>query len=255
VDSGGCAASQRDSDGDKVNDAADRCPNTASGQAVDAQGCSAAQKDADKDGVSDNTDRCPNTPPDDHVDQNGCGRSQIDSDSDGVADASDQCPHTQPGETVDSRGCGLDSDGDKVPDVADKCPDTPRGHAVDPQGCPVLFEPGEKRLTLQGVVFETGKSTLTPESQSVLLEVAKQLAAHPEVRVQVAGYTDNTGSRKTNVRISQERAVAVEHFLESNGVSPAQLTAKGFGPDNPVAPNNTTEGRAQNRRVDLIRLN
>jgi outer membrane protein OmpA-like peptidoglycan-associated protein len=255
VDSGGCAASQRDSDGDKVNDAADRCPNTASGQAVDAQGCSAAQKDADKDGVSDNTDRCPNTPPDDHVDQNGCGRSQLDTDGDGVADASDQCPHTQAGETVDSRGCGLDSDGDKVPDVADKCPDTPRGHAVDPQGCPVLFEPGEKRLTLQGVVFETGKSTLTPESQSVLLEVAKQLAAHPEVRVQVAGYTDNSGSRKTNIRISQERAVAVEHFLESNGVSPAQLTAKGFGPDNPVAPNNTTEGRAQNRRVDLIRLN
>jgi OOP family OmpA-OmpF porin len=72
--------------------------------------------------------------------------------------------------------------------------------------------------------------------------------------VQVAGFTDNTGSRATNLRLSQQRAATVEKFLEANGVSPAQVSSKGYGPDNPVASNKTASGRAQNRRVELIRL-
>jgi len=117
-----------------------------------------------------------------------------------------------------------------------------------------MFQQGAKTVTLQGVTFATGSAKLTPESEAVLADVAKQLHASPEVRVQVAGFTDNTGSRSANIRISQSRAVAVEKFLEQNGVSPAQLTAKGFGPDRPVASNKTAEGRAKNRRVELIRM-
>jgi outer membrane protein OmpA-like peptidoglycan-associated protein len=288
VDASGCAASQRDSDGDKVNDAADRCPNTPSGQAVDAQGCSAEQKDADKDGVSDDRDRCkntpageavdpegcsdsqkdddkdgvmntadkcPNTPAGEKADQNGCAPAQLDADNDGVPDASDQCPNSVAGESVDARGCGRDSDGDKIADVQDRCPNTPNGQAVDENGCPILFQRGARAVTLQGVVFATGKATLTPQSEAVLQDVAKQLVASPEVRVQVSGYTDNTGSRATNLRLSQSRAATVERFLEANGVSPAQVTSKGFGPDNPVASNKTAAGRAKNRRVELIRIN
>jgi outer membrane protein OmpA-like peptidoglycan-associated protein len=283
VDASGCAASQRDTDGDKVNDAADRCPNTPSGQAVDAQGCSAAQKDADKDGVSDDrdqckntppgetvdskgcsdddqdgvtntADRCPNTPAGETVDQNGCAPAQLDADADGVPDAADQCPNSVAGESVDARGCGRDSDGDKIADVSDRCPNTPNGQAVDENGCPILFQRGATTVTLQGVAFATGKSTLTPASEAVLQDVAKQLAASPEVRVQVAGFTDNTGSRSANIKLSQKRAATVEKFLEVNGASPAQVTSKGFGPDNPVASNKTAAGRAKNRRVELIRI-
>jgi outer membrane protein OmpA-like peptidoglycan-associated protein len=287
VDAGGCGASQRDSDGDKVKDAGDRCPNTPSGQAADSQGCSAEQKDADRDRVSDNqdrckstpageavdpegcsesqkdddkdavmnvADRCPNTPSGEKVDQNGCAPGQLDADADGVADAVDQCPNSVTGESVDTRGCGRDADGDKVADVADRCPNTPNGQAVDENGCPILFERGARTVTLQGVTFATGKATLTPQAEAVLGDVAKQLHASPEVRVQVAGFTDNTGSRSANIRISQSRALAVEKFLEQNGVSPAQLTAKGFGPDRPVASNKTAAGRAKNRRVELIRM-
>ena len=287
VDASGCAASQRDTDRDKVNDAADRCPNTPSGQAVDAQGCSADQKDADKDKVTDTNDRCKNTPAGEPVDSegcsesqkdddqdsvmntadkcpntaagakvngNGCAEEQLDSDADKVPDAVDQCPNSVAGEPVDARGCGRDSDGDKIADVSDRCPNTPNGQAVDENGCPILFQKGAKTVTLQGVVFATGKSTLTPESEAVLQDVAKQLSASPEVRVQVAGFTDNTGSRSANVRLSQKRAATVEKFLEANGASPAQVTSKGYGPDNPVASNKTAAGRAQNRRVELIRI-
>jgi outer membrane protein OmpA-like peptidoglycan-associated protein len=288
VDASGCAESQRDTDSDKVNDAADRCPNTPNGEAVDGAGCSAGQKDADKDRVTDTADRCPSTPSGEPVDPNGCSEGQKDDDKDGVVnpadrcpntpegetpdpygcvlsqqdqdadkvgDAADECPNSLPGESVDSRGCGRDADGDKVADAKDVCPATPNGQAVDENGCPILFQRGEKSVTLQGVTFETGKTTLTPESEAVLKDAAQQLAANPDIRVQVSGYTDNTGSRATNVRISKARAAAVEKFLEANGVSPAQVTSQGFGPDKPVASNKTAEGRAKNRRVELTRTN
>jgi outer membrane protein OmpA-like peptidoglycan-associated protein len=288
VDASGCAESQRDTDADKVNDAADRCPNTPGGEAVDGSGCSAGQKDADKDRVTDTADRCASTPAGEPVDPNGCSEGQKDDDKDGVVNPGDRCPNTPEGETpdpygcvlsqqdkdadkvidsadecpnslagesVDPRGCGRDTDGDKIADAKDICPATPNGQAVDENGCPILFQRGERSVTLQGVTFATGKATLTPESEAVLKDAAQQLAANPEIRVQVSGYTDNTGSRATNVRISKDRAAAVERFLEANGVSPAQVTSKGFGPDKPVASNKTAEGRAKNRRVELTRTN
>jgi outer membrane protein OmpA-like peptidoglycan-associated protein len=89
----------------------------------------------------------------------------------------------------------------------------------------------------------------------VLQNAAQQLAATPEVRVQVSGYTDNTGSRSANIRLSQARAQTVERFLEATGVSPAQVSSKGLGPENPVASNRTAAGRAKNRRVELTRIN
>jgi OOP family OmpA-OmpF porin len=89
----------------------------------------------------------------------------------------------------------------------------------------------------------------------VLKDVATSLAARPDVRVEVQGHTDISGGRPLNMRLSRARARAVEKFLEENGVSPSQLTAKGYGPDKPIASNKTKAGRAQNRRVELVRLN
>jgi outer membrane protein OmpA-like peptidoglycan-associated protein len=257
VDASGCGASQRDSDRDGVKDNADKCPNTASGAKVDANGCAPEQLDKDNDGVIDGIDKCLDTPAGEQIDSSGCSASQRDSDGDGVKDNVDKCPETPAGEQVNVDGCGpsqLDSDADGVMDSADKCPNTPTRAAVDENGCPRLFEGEKKSVILQGVTFATGKAELTDDSKAVLIEVARSLVANPGVRVQVGGHTDNTGSRATNMRLSTQRAKAVETFLEANGVSPGQVTSKGFGPDKPIASNKTAEGRAQNRRVELNRI-
>lgn len=255
VDAEGCSEGQKDKDNDGLIDNLDKCPGTPAGEQVDAQGCGASQRDEDADGVKDNVDKCPATPAGAQVDADGCAPDQRDADADGVTDNLDQCANTPAGQPVDARGCSRDSDADGVPDGVDKCPSTPNGQAVDETGCPKLFEGATKTVILQGVTFATGKTALSEEDKVILVDVARQLAASPEVRVQVTGHTDNTGSRATNMRLSKGRAQSVEKFLEANGVSPAQVTSAGVGPDKPVASNKTAEGRAQNRRVELNRIN
>jgi OOP family OmpA-OmpF porin len=255
VDADGCSAGQKDADSDGVTDSTDKCLNTPAGEEVDADGCSASQRDADKDGVADARDKCPNTPAGEQVDGDGCSQGQRDADKDGVADGADQCPDTPAGEPVDARGCSRDSDADGVPDGKDECPSTPNGAPVDERGCRILFQGGEKRVVLQGVNFEFNKATLTEDSRAILLEVAKSLAANPGVRVEVGGHTDSKGTNAYNLGLSRERAKTVEDFLEANGVSPAQISSRGYGEARPVASNRTEEGRAQNRRVELNRLN
>jgi outer membrane protein OmpA-like peptidoglycan-associated protein len=245
VDATGCP---RDSDGDGVTDLSDKCPNTPAGTAVDASGC---PQDSDKDGVLDAADKCPNTPAGTPVDATGCPR---DSDGDGVTDLLDKCPNTPAGTKVDATGCPFDSDSDGVLDSADRCPNTPAGTKVDAVGCPALFG-GGATLVLEGVYFETGKAALKPESQAALDRVAESLKGNPEVRVEIGGHTDNTGSKATNQRLSAARATAVKDYLVSQGVDAGRMTAKGYGPDKPVADNKTVAGRAANRRVELTKIN
>jgi len=259
VDSAGCSDSQRDSDRDGVRDNADRCPNTPTGEPVDASGCSASQKDSDNDGVKDNVDKCPNTPRGETADANGCSDSQRDADGDGVTDTNDKCPGTPAGEAVDASGCAAsqrDSDGDGVKDSADLCPNSAPGARVDANGCtaPALFEPGRSSLVLKGVNFQTGSAILLPQSRAVLDTVAASLQENLEVRVEVQGHTDNTGTRVTNVRLSQARADAVKSYLVGKGIAADRLEAKGYGPDQPAESNATSAGRAQNRRVELKKL-
>jgi outer membrane protein OmpA-like peptidoglycan-associated protein len=245
VDAAGCP---KDSDGDGVTDGADKCPNTPAGTAVDASGC---PKDSDADGVADGADKCPNTPAGTPVDANGCPK---DSDSDGVADTLDKCPNTPAGTTVDASGCPSDSDGDGVANANDKCPNTPPGTKVDAVGCTELFT-GGTTLVLEGVYFETGKSAIKAESGAVLDRVAESLVGNPDVKVEVGGHTDNTGSKATNTRLSTARAKAVMDYLISKGVDKSRLTAVGYGPTKPVADNKTVAGRAANRRVELTKVN
>ena len=254
VDARGCTV--KDADGDGVADAADACADTPAGEQVDAKGCP-VPKDADGDGVMDGSDACADTPKGDKVDEKGCSLPK-DADGDGVNDDTDACADTPAGEQVDEKGCGpsqRDGDGDKVNDGADRCPSTPSGVEVDAEGCQVLFEPTKKTLILEGVNFETGKSTLTPESETILNGVAESLVANDTIRVEVVGHTDNTGSMALNRRLSRERAEAVRQYLVSKGVAEDRLRSRGAGPDQPVASNRTAEGRAQNRRVELRRLN
>ncbi len=170
----------------------------------------------------------------------------VDSDGDGVPDASDACAGTPTGAKVDAKGCELDSDGDGVVDSKDSCPGTAAGVKVDVKGCKI-----PEVVVLHGVNFATGSARLLPESLSVLDEVAATLLKHPEMVVEIAGYTDNTGSRAFNERLSYRRAKSVRSYLITKGVAPGNLVAKGYGPANPVASNSTAEGRAENRRVEL----
>jgi outer membrane protein OmpA-like peptidoglycan-associated protein len=157
---------------------------------------------------------------------------------------------------VDSSGCQVsqDSDGDGVDDSKDKCPGTPAGTKVDALGCAILFTPARTALVLQGVTFETGRSALKPESYAVLDQVGASLNANMDVRIEIAGYTDNTGSARGNVTLSQARADAVRAYLASKGVMPDRMVSKGYGAASPLATNTTAAGRAQNRRVELHRL-
>lgn len=178
-----------------------------------------------------------------------------DADNDGVVDTADACPNTPAGDVVDEKGCSRpkDADGDGVTDDNDKCPNTPAGTTVDVTGCAPVFRAGETVVELRGVTFETGKAVLTPDSRTVLDNVAASLVAHPDVRVEVAGHTDITGSRATNITLSKARANAVRAYLVDKGVPTERLTANGYGPDRPVASNKTPDGRALNRRVELRR--
>jgi OOP family OmpA-OmpF porin len=109
------------------------------------------------------------------------------------------------------------------------------------------------RVTLRGVNFEVGKAVLLTESRDILQDVAQSLVANPEVKVEVAGHTDNTGPRALNERLSTERAEAVKAFLVEHGVEADRMEVHGYAWDQPVASNKTASGRAQNRRVELRR--
>lgn len=175
------------------------------------------------------------------TDAEGC---PLDSDGDGVPDFRDQCPGTPAGVEVDANGCPLDSDGDGVPDFRDQCPDTPAGTEVNALGCP-------ESLVLRDVNFEFDSAQLTPQAQQVLDGVAERLVSNPNVRVSIDGHTDSVGSAEYNQQLSQRRAESVVEYLASQGVEQQRMRAQGFGEEQPVASNETDEGRAENRRVEL----
>lgn len=111
-----------------------------------------------------------------------------------------------------------------------------------------------KAIVLDGIVFATGKSDISPESESILETAFNTLDENSDITVEIRGYTDNTGSRAGNMRLSQARADAVEAWLVQKGITSERIATKGFGPDNPVVPNTTPEGRQQNRRIEFFRV-
>ena len=102
-----------------------------------------------------------------------------------------------------------------------------------------------------GILFPTNGTTLSASAKKDLTQFASSLINNPETNVQIFGYTDNTGGMAVNERVSTGRADAVEKYLENSGVSASRLTAKGIPMADYVASNDTPEGRAQNRRVEI----
>jgi outer membrane protein OmpA-like peptidoglycan-associated protein len=105
---------------------------------------------------------------------------------------------------------------------------------------------------IAGVQFATGKSDLRPEAREALARFAGIIGVYPSIHVTVEGHTDNTGSPETNKSLSQARATVVRDYLAAQGVESAHIDVQGLGPDRPVADNATAEGRARNRRVEII---
>lgn len=140
-----------------------------------------------------------------------------------------------------------DSDSDGVNDDNDKCPGTATGTKVNSLGC---AETQKFEIAIK-VLFAPGKAVLDPKSHEEVQKFADFMNQHTETKAEIQGHTDNTGKEAFNVKISQKRAEAVRKYLiDKFGIAADRLTAKGFGPSEPIADNATAEGRAQNRRVE-----
>jgi OOP family OmpA-OmpF porin len=235
-----------DTDNDGVPDYADQCLNSEPGVQVDSVGCEIFV-DTDGDGVMDRKDLCPDTPAGMPVDEYGC---LSDNDQDGVTDDIDECPNTVSGATVNPNGCERDDDNDGVVNHRDNCPDSRPGVRVDVYGCEIV-----DIIELRGVNFATNSDRLLAGAEQVIDDAIAWLRQHPGLIVEVAGHTDNDGNDILNLGLSERRANTVRDYMINNGISPDNLSAQGFGESQPVSDNDTPEGKAENRRVELRILN
>lgn len=126
--------------------------------------------------------------------------------------------------------------------------------AVAPAAAPPPPPPVPDVVVLKGVNFANDSARLTPESMVILDDVAQRLNKRSDIRAEVAGHTDDRGAADYNRSLSQKRADSVRSYLVSKGVDSSRLTARGYGEDSPIADNKTSQGRAQNRRVELRAL-
>jgi outer membrane protein OmpA-like peptidoglycan-associated protein len=235
-----------DSDGDGVADDMDKCPETPPGMAVDKNGCSV---DADGDGVNDAFDDCPGTDrrAAGHVDIHGC---PVDSDFDGIPDYLDACPNNQIGARVDSTGCPVDSDKDGVPDGLDDCPNTLYGVPVDKYGCIDLSMFAAPMVL--NIDYAPGSFEIDPRNRDRLKDLARVLNVVPEIKLEINGYSDNIGTDAANQALSEKRARRVRDYLVALGIADERIKVFGRGETNFVASNDTAEGRAKNRRIEIV---
>lgn len=155
---------------------------------------------------------------------------------------------------VEEQPAAVDSDMDGVLDEFDACPNTPRNLVVDARGCPVEVNIVENLQQELRVFFDNDKSTIKPQFRQEIAKVAETMREVPNATAVIEGHASKTGpSAKYNKRLSEARANAVKSMLSNEfGVDASRLTAVGYGYDRPIAPNNTEEGRAQNRRVYAV---
>ena len=183
-----------------------------------------------------------------------------DRDGDGIPDAQDKCPD-QPEDkdgVDDEDGCPEDDvDNDGVPDAVDYCPKEPGEPSADPEknGCPQFIRrvSGSTEIQiLQQIQFANARADILPVSFKILDEVVKLLKANADIKhVDIEGHTDNRGAAKLNEKLSNDRANSVMKYLAQHGIAEDRLSAAGYGPQRPIADNDTADGRQKNRRVEF----
>ncbi len=270
ADEDGCP--DLDDDGDGILDVADRCPlesETVNG-ARDEDGCpedpelsvrahrTRYARAADGGLVA--------APPDQALpepEKLGAGAlpalaSNGDDDGDGLLRQDDVCPELPEDKDgfEDGDGCpDPDNDGDGVLDGADRCAleGETRNGWDDEDGCPDLLPAVllERVGRIEGLVFANNSAKLLPASEPVLQKLLAALKEYPQIRVEIAGHTDDRGKRARNIELSRQRAESVRDWLVAKGVEADHLQAAGYGPDVPVTSNRNEKGRALNRRVEF----
>lgn len=239
---------KKDTDKDGIPDDEDMCP-LKPGSAK-WHGC--PTPDTDHDGIDDDHDSCRTVPG--VARYNGC--PVPDTDHDGIDDEHDSCKLV-PG-VARYNGCPIpDRDGDGVNDEEDQCPDS--AGPPENRGCPLPIpkiiirreDTAAVNFIARNVLFAPSSDTFRDGTFNALDSLAAKLLSHPEWHLTIEGYTDNTGTAAENMLLSQKRARAIEAYLEKKGLPESQLTAAGFGQENPVGDNKTPAGKAANRRVEL----
>ena len=229
-----------DKDGDGIKDSEDACPDVAG--PIANQGC----PDTDNDGIFDFVDNCPTEfgP----KENNGC--PWPDTDGDGLIDKDDECPYLAG--PLKNKGCPYqDTDGDGILDKDDDCP-TVKG-VPENKGCPKIEQAEQEILNtaFENLEFNTGNAVIKDVSFASLNELAALLIKKPEWKLQISGHTDNVGDAQKNLVLSKQRAEAVKTYLIAKGVDAKRLNTLFFGETQPIATNDTPEGRQKNRRVEM----
>jgi OmpA-OmpF porin, OOP family len=174
-----------------------------------------------------------------------------DADKDGVMDCNDKCVDVVG--VARYNGCPIpDTDNDGVNDEEDNCPSLPG--PVSNHGCPLVDQSTQSKIDMmtKSITWTPTRSyTLSTTSNKSLDQIASMLTADANLKVAVNAYTDNVGAADANKTLSQQRADAIKAYLVSKGVKESQITATGFGADQPIADNGTSAGRAKNNRVEI----
>ena len=263
--------SNRDSDGDGIPDAVDKCPQEAEDfdGFQDQDGC--PDYDNDGDGIPDLKDKCPNEAEDFDGFQDDDGCPDLDNDGDGIPDVKDKCPNEAEDFDgfQDDDGCpDLDNDNDGIPDKDDKCPNEPEtvNGYMDNDGCPDVApntgnQPSQTEVNkaadtfiLQDDdIFYTNRAEIKPEAYKKLDEVVSQLKKSPDAFWRIEGHMDSQGPEQWIRTMSSKRAEAVYYYFTSHGLDASKFTIYGLGDKFPVANNNTEEGRLKNRRIVVVK--
>ncbi|MBE0644736.1 MAG: OmpA family protein [Bacteroidetes bacterium] len=208
----------RDTDYDRLLD----------GEEVNSHRTDPKVKDTDQDGCSDG---------DEVLDMN-TNPLEKDTDGDGLGDCDEKNVYRTNPLVKDTDGDGAD-DGKEVRD------------GTDPLVADVLQIQESGELVLEGINFETNSATITQDSDPILRKALNTLRTNPELRVEVQGHTDDVGAAAANQRLSERRANSVRDYMIQNGIDANRMTARGYGEEQPLVPNDSAENRARNRRIQF----
>jgi outer membrane protein OmpA-like peptidoglycan-associated protein len=202
------------------------------------------KSDNDNDGIINSEDECP----DEYgvKENNGC--PSLDSDGDGILNSEDNCPD-EAGDS-DNKGCPWeDDDGDGVLDRDDNCPNEPGDKAN--KGCPLKAKSITDIISKENsiILFQANSSVVNEIGQAAIRSLAEKLKIHKDLSIIIEGHSSSDGSESYNQNLSEKRANSVKTSLENLGIDGSRIKAFGYGEGKPIDINNTSAGRANNRRA------